>query len=161
MTNYANLFSFKSTVLGVTGNHGECAQKPAMVEASCDPEVSLNLRCMVERSAQDHLPFCKHATLMPALKVQDRIYCKTSEITEWDYLLYQNVLFFSVDCIWAAWSAWGTCDSGSGVQDRNRTVDQEALNGGTDCAGNTTETQDCPGRSVFVIDSIIPYLCLN
>ena len=65
-------------------------------------------------------------------------------------------ILFPVDCIWAAWSAWGICDSGSGVQDRNRTVDQEALNGGSDCTGNTTETQDCPGRSVFVIDSIIP-----
>ena len=59
-----------------------------------------------------------------------------------------------MDCIWGDWSAWGACDSGLGVQDRNRTIDQEARNGGTDCTGNATETQDCPGRALFVIASI-------
>ena len=56
---------------------------------------------------------------------------------------------------------WGTCDSGSGVKDRNRTIDQEALNGGAYCTGNATETQNCPGRSLFVTDSIIFSLLFN
>ena len=65
------------------------------------------------------------------------------------------MVIFLVDCIWGDWSAWGACVSGLDVQDRNRTIDQEARNGGTDCTGNATETQDCPGRPLFsVIASI-------
>ena len=50
---------------------------------------------------------------------------------------------------------WGTCDSGSGVQDRSRTKDQETLNGGTECTGDATETQDCPGKDLLVIGKMI------
>ena len=75
-------------------------------------------------------------------------------------------MIFSVNCIWAAWSTWGTCDSGSGVQERNRTIDQEALKGGVNCTGDATETQDCPGSlgtlgALFVIDLIIQHSFLN
>ena len=52
---------------------------------------------------------------------------------------------------------WGTCDSGSGVQDRSRTKDQEALNGGTECTGDATETQDCPGKDLLVIGKMISH----
>ena len=55
---------------------------------------------------------------------------------------------FSVNCIWASWTAWGTCDSGTGYQERSRGKDEEALNGGADCTGDATETQDCPGALV-------------
>ena len=34
-----------------------------------------------------------------------------------------------------------TC--GGGTQERNRTISQTALNNGTDCTGNDTETQSC------------------
>ena len=61
------------------------------------------------------------------------------------------MVIFPVDCIWTAWSVWGTCDSGSGVKVRSRIKDQEALNGGTECPGDATETQDCPGKDLFVI----------
>ena len=67
------------------------------------------------------------------------------------------MVIFPVDCIWSAWSVWGTCDSGSGGQDRNRTIDQEALNGGINCTGDATETQERPGRYLSVIDLIIPH----
>ena len=46
---------------------------------------------------------------------------------------------------------WGTCDSGSGIKVRSRIKNQEALNGGTECTGDATETQDCPGKDLFVI----------
>ena len=65
------------------------------------------------------------------------------------------MLIFPVDCIWTAWSVWGTCDSGSGVKVRSRIKDQEALNGGTECPGDATETQDCPGKDLFVIGKMI------
>ena len=64
-------FQIKSTAHGAVGNHGESAQKLAMVAASCDQEVYLSLQCMEERSAQDHQQFCKHAILILALKVRD------------------------------------------------------------------------------------------
>ena len=43
-----------------------------------------------------------------------------------------------------------SADSGTGSQERSRTKDQEALNGGADCTGDVTETQDCPGRVFFL-----------
>ena len=52
---------------------------------------------------------------------------------------------------------WGTCDPGSGIQDRSRTKDPEALNGGTECTGDATETQDCPGKDFFVIGKMISH----
>ena len=46
---------------------------------------------------------------------------------------------------------WGSCDFGTGSQERIRAKDQEALNGGADCTGDATETQDCTGRAALVI----------
>ena len=66
-------FHFKSTAHGAVGSHGESAQKLAMEAASCDQEVYLSLQCMEERSAQDHRQFCKHAILILALKVRDKV----------------------------------------------------------------------------------------
>ena len=67
-------------------------------------------------------------------------------------------MIFSVNCIWSTWSAWGTCDSGSGFQERNRTILQGALNGGTGCTGNATKTQDCPGRALLVFIETFTFL---
>ena len=51
-----------------------------------------------------------------------------------------------VDCTWHTWGTWETCsvNCGSGTQERKRTK-VAAQHGGTDCAGNDTETQFCCG----------------
>ena len=53
---------------------------------------------------------------------------------------------FSVNCGWADWSSWGTCNPGTGTKERSRAKDPEALNGGADCSGAATESQNCPGE---------------
>ena len=47
--------------------------------------------------------------------------------------------FFLVDCTWSAWSSWSSCSAtcGGGYEWRNRTVTQEALNGGIECENCT------------------------
>ena len=72
-----------------------------------------------------------------------------------------NSYDFTVDCTWNTWSAWETCSltCGNGTQERNRTITQEALNNGTDCTGNETETQSCntfgcPSKYQLSIDVI-------
>ena len=59
-----------------------------------------------------------------------------------------------VDCTWGDWSAWNTCHKTCnywGTKGRNRTITQAALNGGTECTGDETESHvcdsnTCPGR---------------
>ena len=51
-----------------------------------------------------------------------------------------------VDGGWSAFGAWSTCsaDCGEGTQTRTRTCTNPApANGGADCVGDATETQDC------------------
>ena len=52
---------------------------------------------------------------------------------------------FTVDCQWSVWSEWASCsvNCGGGTEERNKTIAQPAQNGGTECAGNDTETQAC------------------
>ena len=47
--------------------------------------------------------------------------------------------FVSVNCKWSKWTAWNSCSAtcGGGYQWRNRTIAQEALNGGTECENCT------------------------
>ena len=47
--------------------------------------------------------------------------------------------FYPVDCVWGAWSAWDSCSAscGGGYQWRNRSIIQEALNGGLECENCT------------------------
>ena len=54
-------------------------------------------------------------------------------------------LKFVVNCLWGEWSAWKTCSvtCGSGTQERNRSITQEALFGGNVCKGDDRETQSC------------------
>ena len=49
----------------------------------------------------------------------------------------------TVNCSWGTWSEWETCSitCGGGTQHRNRSISQQALNGGNGCAGNTEETR--------------------
>lgn len=51
-----------------------------------------------------------------------------------------------VDGGWSVWTDWGSCSvtCGSGVQNRSRACNNPAPeNGGTDCVGETEESQDC------------------
>ena len=52
---------------------------------------------------------------------------------------------FTVDCMWSQWGGWATCSvtCGGGTQDRSRTIDVLAQNGGTPCGGSDKETQTC------------------
>ena len=46
---------------------------------------------------------------------------------------------YKENCTWSGWSTWATCTAtcGGGYQWRNRTVIQEALNGGIECENCT------------------------
>ena len=50
-----------------------------------------------------------------------------------------------VNCEWSQWSQFGTCSvtCGGGTEERTRTISVPAQNGGTGCAGNDTESQEC------------------
>lgn len=50
-----------------------------------------------------------------------------------------------IDCEWTAWTSWSDCSvsCGDGTQTRERSVAQEALHGGAECAGPSEETQAC------------------
>ena len=74
------------------------------------------------------------------------------EITEIkDYLTKQLSIWNVVDCKWGDWDDWTTCtqtcetQSQKGSKSRERSKVREAKQGGAACAGEATETQDCPG----------------
>ena len=48
-------------------------------------------------------------------------------------------------CVWSIWTEWPTCSStcGVGSKQRTREVETEAINDGTDCLGDKTETATC------------------
>ena len=57
-----------------------------------------------------------------------------------------------VDCAWGDFGEWTECSAtcGTGTQTRTRTEATAAAHGGTACAGDSSEsqdcnTQDCPG----------------
>jgi hypothetical protein len=49
----------------------------------------------------------------------------------------------SVDCAVTAWSAWGLCNSNTGLKDRGRNVTRANVNGGLPCP-DLQELQECP-----------------
>ena len=59
-----------------------------------------------------------------------------------------------VDCTWATWGPWGSCDvtCGGGTQDRTRVEDSPAENGGANCTAvdavgtQNCNTNGCPGN---------------
>ena len=65
---------------------------------------------------------------------------------------------FLVDCNWAVWESWSTCEEscgsrdGTGDQTRTRIKEIELLNGGNDCLDTNSETQscttECPGNKI-------------
>ena len=62
-----------------------------------------------------------------------------------------NPIFFIVNCTWATWGSWGACSTtcGEGTQQRMRSFDQPAQNGGVACTGASVDgrrcnSQDCP-----------------
>ena len=59
--------------------------------------------------------------------------------------IYAQLKMSAVNCIWGTWSTWATCSvtCGGGNQDRTRTIDVPAANGGLECAGAATESQAC------------------
>ena len=69
-------------------------------------------------------------------------------------------LFLSkVNCSWATWSAWGSCDvtCGGGTQGRTREVATPAENGGSACNPvDSKETRNCntdccPGKVEYFL----------
>ena len=81
-----------------------------------------------------------------------------------DYRFFIHI----VDCVWGAWSVWETCSvtCGGGTQERNRTISQPALNNGTDCVGNDTESKSCnnngcPGNAEIQSHKIEKYSILK
>ena len=60
---------------------------------------------------------------------------------------------FLVNCLWATWDSWTNCAiacvGGSRTRTRNRQV--EALHGGSECVGETTESQGCGSKPLYDI----------
>ena len=56
--------------------------------------------------------------------------------------------FTVVNCEWAEWEEWQSCNPscGDGTQTRTRTKAETAQHGGTDCDGSDTDTQDCNAK---------------
>ena len=119
-----------------------CAAR-CMAEDNCDAFYYESSVCHHSRSGglrgAEQAPSSSRAVFMDASKPIGN---------SWSQIMLDLIVFFAVDCIWAAWSVWGTCDPGTGIQDRSRTKDPEGLNGGTECAGDATEQQNCPGRDL-------------
>ena len=77
-----------------------------------------------------------------------------------DYLSHQNFTR-SVDGGWSDFGDWSECSAecGGGTQTRNRTCTNPApANGGADCVGEATEsqncnTQPCPGADLKYVSS--------
>ena len=57
----------------------------------------------------------------------------------------RHYIKISVNCQWGEWGDFTSCSKtcGGGEQSRNRTVSQEAMNGGAPCVGSYTNTQTC------------------
>jgi len=53
-----------------------------------------------------------------------------------------------VDCIWGAWTEWGTCSAScrggaNGTEVRKRSIEQAAEHGGVSCGGQASESRIC------------------
>ena len=103
-------------------------------------------------SSSEYLGYLCHQKILATNSLRYNI--NNDTWTEWSIRIPQRQIFLSAAflcpdecelCTWGAWSAWETCSvtCGGGTQERNRTITQPALNNGTDCAGNDTETQSC------------------
>ena len=54
-----------------------------------------------------------------------------------------------VDCQWEQWGRWTSCQQtcGGGIKTSTRRIKKQAQNGGKDCVGRTTKTQQCNTNS--------------
>ena len=66
------------------------------------------------------------------------------------------------NCKWSAYSEWSECSKscGGGIRTSTRKIEQEALNGGTPCIGETTRNETCnsdlcPGIQLHIEITII------
>ena len=66
-----------------------------------------------------------------------------------------------VDCKWSEYSLWTECSHtcGWGIAKSERTISNEALNGGKECTGDAIKTKncklrDCPGTIISIQSSL-------
>ena len=63
-------------------------------------------------------------------------------------MTFQVFFQISVHCQWGKWGHFTSCSKtcGEGRKSRNRAVYQEAMHGGDECLGNSTDIQTCKER---------------
>ena len=91
-----------------------------------------------------------------------------SKCSNEDFIHYYERVFGSTNdfclevkptnCVWSGWSTYSSCSlsCGGGLQFANRTVAQQATNGGKECSGEAKKSQkcgesECPFRLVTII----------
>ena len=56
-----------------------------------------------------------------------------------------NAHGYPVDCKWGKWTTWGSCTETccGGTEVTTSVIKQEALNGGIECSGGSTQEKKC------------------
>ena len=75
----------------------------------------------------------------------------------WSLIVLWLPFWFTVDCLWSDWSDFSTCTKtcGDGLETRERSIEENAINNGKPCEGKNSDTRackiiDCPGNKVCI-----------